>query len=190
SPDGRLVAFSIRQHGHARLYTARADGTRTRMVSDSLELEGAPAWAPDGHSIATGADDRGIPRLYRIPLDGGSPVAFVQDYARDPAWAPDGSTLLYSGADIGTTFPVTAASAGATRATHALTLTRGARHLAFLPGGRLVVFLRGDLRHRDLWQLDLQTGAQQPLVQFPGDFDIADFDVAPDGHEAVVERVQ
>jgi len=31
----------------------RPDGTNARMVTDSLDLQGAPAWAPDGQSITS-----------------------------------------------------------------------------------------------------------------------------------------
>jgi Tol biopolymer transport system component len=48
SPDGRLIAFSVRQHGRTLLYAMQADGTNARIVAGSLDLQGAPAWAPDG----------------------------------------------------------------------------------------------------------------------------------------------
>ena len=72
----------------------------------------------------------------------------------------------------------------------ALTLTRGARHLAFLPGGEALVLLRGEIQHKDLWLIDLKTGAQRQLTNLPPDFDIRDFDISPDGREVVIERVQ
>ena len=169
----------------------QADGTNARIVSDSLELQGAPAWAPDGKSITSAADDNGVPHLFRVPVDGGTPALFVQEYSVDPAWAPDGRLLIYSGPDIGTTFSVKAVTADA--AAHpllALTLTRGARHLVFQPGGRTLVFLRGEIQHKNLWLIDLETGAERQLTNLPTDFDIRDFDISADGHEVVLERVQ
>jgi Tol biopolymer transport system component len=134
SPDGRSIAFSVRQHGQAFLNVMQADGTNARIVAGSLELQGAPAWAPDGQSITTAADDHGVPRLFRVPVDGRSPSLFVKEYSVDPAWAPDGRFVVYSGPDIGTTFSVKAVTAGAeAHRLPALTLTRGARHLALLP---------------------------------------------------------
>ena len=191
SPDGRYIAFSVRQHGQTLLYVMQADGTNPRIVADSLDLQGAPTWAPDGQSITSAADDHGVPHLYRVPLDGRSPALFVQEYSVDPAWAPDGRFVVYSGPDIGTTFWVKAVTAQA--AAHplpALTLTRGARHLAFLPGGRALVFLRGEIRHKDLWVIDLQTGAERQLTSLAPDFEIRDFDVSQDGREVVLERMQ
>jgi dipeptidyl aminopeptidase/acylaminoacyl peptidase len=72
----------------------------------------------------------------------------------------------------------------------ALTLTRGARHLAFLPGGRALVVLRGDIQHKNLWRIDLETGSERQLTNLPPDFNIRDFDISPDGREVVLERVQ
>jgi Tol biopolymer transport system component len=191
SPDGRSIAFSVRQSGQTLLYVMHADGTNARTVADSLDLQGAPAWAPDGQSITTAVADHGTPHLYRIPVDGGSPALFVQEYAVDPAWAPNGRFVVYSGPDIGTTFSVKAVTADA--AAHplpTLTLTRGARRLAFLPGGRELVFLRGEIQHKDLWMIDLETGAERQLTKLPPDFYVRDFDISADGREVVLERVQ
>jgi Tol biopolymer transport system component len=189
--DGQRIAFSIRQHGQAFLYVMQADGTNARIISDSLDLEGAPAWAPDGQSITSAADDHGVTHLFRVPIDRHAPVPFVREYSVDPAWAPDGRLLVYSGPDIGTTFSVKAVTdQAAPHILPALTLTRGARHLAFLPGGRALVLLRGEIQHKDLWQIDMETGAERQLTHLSPDFDVRDFDISPDGHEVVLERVQ
>lgn len=191
SPDGDSIAFSVRQHGETCLYVMQTDGTKARIVTDALDLEGAPAWAPDGKSITSAVNDHGVPHLFRVPLDGHLPTVFVEEYSVDPAWSPDGRFLVYSGPDIGTTFPVKAVTANAAPAPlHALTLTRGARHLAFLPGGHRLVFLKGDIRHKDLWLVDTETGEERQLTKFPPHFDVRDFDISPDGREVVLERVQ
>jgi Tol biopolymer transport system component len=191
SSDGRRIAFSVEQQGQKFLYAMQADGKNARIVADSLDLRGAPAWAPDGQSITTAAYDHGVVHLFRVPVDGRSPVSFVQEYSTDPAWAPDGSYVVYSGPDIGTTFSVKAVTAKA--AAHpfpALTLTRGARHLAFLPGKRSLLLLRGEIQHKNLWLIDLETGTERQVTKFAPDFNIRDFDISWDGREVVVERVQ
>ena len=55
---------------------------------------------------------------------------------------------------------------------------------------RALVFLRGEIQHKNLWLVDLETGAERQLTNFPPAFEIRDFDVSPNGREAVVERVQ
>jgi hypothetical protein len=169
----------------------QADGTNPKVVTDSLELEGAPAWAPDGQSITTAAVDRGQPRLFRVPMNGSAPSLLLSEYSVDPVWAPDGRFVAYSGPDIGTTFSVKAVTTeGTAYSLPAVTLTRGARRLVFLPGGHEVVVLRGEIRHKNIWAIDLKTGAERQLTAFTPDFEIRDFDVSSDGREIVVERLQ
>lgn len=191
SPDGSQIAFCVRQDQRAFLYAIRSDGTNPRVVTDSLDLEGSPAWAPDGQSITTAANEKGVPHLFRVPLNGGSPVRLAADYSLNPVWAPDGRFVIYSGPDIGTTFSVRAVTPeSAPLPLPAFTLTRGGRHFAFLSGGRELVVLRGEIQHKNLWLIDLNTGGERQLTNLPPDFDVRDFDIAPNGRDVVLERVQ
>jgi Tol biopolymer transport system component len=200
SPDGRNIAFAARLGGRTPLYVMQADGSNPQIVAGSLSLTGDPAWSPDGQSIVIAAVDHGTPHLMRVPLDGHAPAGFVSEYSIDPAWSPDGRFLIYTSLDVGTTFPLKAVTPeAAPHPVPQLTLTRGARRLVFLrdfPGASpprsqpALVFLRGDIQHKDLWLIDLQTGAQRQLTSLPSDFDIVDFDISPDGRDIVLERVQ
>ncbi len=191
APDGHRVAFSVQQQRRTLLYVMEADGTNARIVTDALDLQGSLAWARDGHSITSAANDHGIPHLFRIPIDGSSPTSLVREYSVDPTWEPSNRFVIYSGPDIGTTFSVKSVTPDAAPYPLPLmNLTRGARHLAFLPGGLSIVVLRGDIQHKDLWLIDLRTGAERQLTNLGPDFDIRDFDISPDGREIVLERVQ
>jgi hypothetical protein len=79
------------------------------------------------------------------------PASFVQ-YSVDPAWSPDSQPargLLRT--RHWHYFSVKAVTAkGAAHPLPALTLTRGARHLAFLPDGRALIYLRGEVQHKNL----------------------------------------
>ena len=189
--DGRRITFSVRQNARTLLYTANVDGTDARVITRALELHGAPAWAPDGRTITIAGVIKGVPRLFSVPVDGASPARFVDDHSVDPVWSPDGDIVVFSGPDIGTTFPLKAVTAAA--AAHplpTLTLTRGARHVAFMPGRRALVVARGDIQHKNLWLIDLVTGAEQQLTNLAPDFEMRDFDISPDGRELVLEQVQ
>jgi Tol biopolymer transport system component len=188
--SGRRVAFSAEVSGRSLLYAMNADGTEARVVTASLDLRGAPAWAPGGASITSAVNVQGTPRLFAIALDG-TPAPLVPEYSIDPVWAPDGAFIVYSGPDIGTTFPVKAVTANAgSHPLPNLTLTRGARRLRFFERRRALVVLRGDIQHKDLWLVDLETGAERRLTTLPTDFNVRDFDISPDGREIVLERVQ
>jgi len=191
SPDGNSIAFTASEHGHSVLYVSQADGTDARTLTDSLNAQGSPAWAPDGKSITVAVDEHGVPNLFLVPLDASSPSSLTAEYSLDPAWSPDGGYLFYSGADVGTTFPLKTITRDASaRPIPPLTLTRGARHVAFVNAGRSIVVLQGEIQHKNLWLIDLQTGAQRQLTNLPADFDVRDFDISSDGREVVLERAQ
>ena len=69
-------------------------------------------------------------------------------------------------------------------------LTRGARRVAFLKSRGALVFLRGEIGHKDLWLLDLKSGGERLLAPLPQDFMVRDFDVSAEGTEIVLERIQ
>ncbi len=52
------------------------------------------------------------------------------------------------------------------------------------------MFLRGEIQHKNLWLIDLETGTERQLTNLGPGFDIRDFDISPDGREVVLERVQ
>ena len=144
-----------------------------------------------GQSITVGAVNDGIPRLFSVPTDGRAAARLVAEHSVDPVWSPDGDIVVFSGPDIGTTFPIKAVKADASaHALPKLMLTRGARHVSFMPGQRALVVARGDLQHKDLWVVDLETGAEHQLTNLAPDFEMRDFDISPDGSELVLEQVQ
>ena len=169
-----------------------ADGTDSRVAADSLALRGAPVWAPDGRSLlVTAADETGTPCVHSVSLDGSAPTPILSEYSVDPVWAPDGSFIAYSGPDIGTTFEVRAATLeGKPRRFPNLVLTRGARHFAFLRDRLALIVLKGEMGHKDVWLIDVDTGSERPLTNFGRDIVVRDFDVSPDGRELVIEQVQ
>jgi dipeptidyl aminopeptidase/acylaminoacyl peptidase len=123
--DGQRIAFTVQSADRTQLYVMNADGTGTRRVAEQLDVRGAPAWSPDGRTVAIGVNEHGEPHLFKIPLDGGTPVPLVKEYSTDPAWSPDGEFLVYSGADVGTTFSVKAITAdGAPRQLPKILLSR------------------------------------------------------------------
>jgi Tol biopolymer transport system component len=168
-----------------------ADGSGTRRVAEELEVRGAPAWSPDGRWLAVAANRDGEPYLFKIPVEGGTPLPLVKEYSIDPIWSPSGQFLVYSGADVGTTFSVKAVNAdGTPRNLAKLILTRGARRLAFLGGEDALIILKGDISHREFWLVDLKTGRERQLTNLGLKFAIGDFDVSTDGREIIFDRAR
>jgi dipeptidyl aminopeptidase/acylaminoacyl peptidase len=191
APDGQHVAFSVEEGDRTVLYAMDDDGSHVRVLAGSLALRGNPGWAPDGRSVVVAVVRDGEPRLTRIFLNGDAPLPLVSEYSIDPVWSPDGRFLVYSGADVGTTFPLRAAAAdGRPFPLPTVMLTRGARRVAFFRDSQTLVILSGEIVHKDLSLLDLRTGAQRILATLPADFVIHDFDISANGSEIVFDRTQ
>jgi Tol biopolymer transport system component len=189
--DGRRIAFTVAAGERTILYTMDSDGRELRALTRSLDLRGNPAWAPDGRSIVSAALRDGEPRLMSIFLDDSPPSPLVSEYSIDPVWSPDGQFLIYSGADVGTTFPLRAvARDGRPYPIPALILTRGARRVAFGPDARSIVVLRGDVGHKNFWLVDLRTGAERQITELGPDIAVNEFDLARDGSAVLFDRIQ
>lgn len=189
SPDGQRIAFTAERDGHARLHVMTADGASARILAESLEAHGTPAWSPDGQSIAVAASSGGDPRIFVVPLDGRSPVPIVDGFSTDPSWSARGDLIAYAGPQVGVTFEVSAVTPdGKPGPIPKVTLTRGARRIAFWPDGGALVVLLGETGDRDLSLVDLETGSKRRLTGFGREIAVSDFDVAPDGREIVFDR--
>ena len=190
TPDGSRVAFTVQAHDATMLYIMDSDGRHAREIATTPSLRGDLVWAPDLQSIVTAVVRDGEPRLARIFLDGRPPEFMSTEYSVDPVWSPDGKFLVYSGADVGTTFPLRALGPdGRPYGLPNLILTRGARRVAFLRNSASLIILRGEIGHKNFWALDLQTGAERPLTELPSNVVIGDFDVSPDGKEIIFDSV-
>ena len=77
-----------------------ADGTNARTLAASIDITGAPGqgaadWSPDGAWVAASGTDASGLGLFKIPVQGGTPVRLVSGQAYNPAWSPDGQLIVY-----------------------------------------------------------------------------------------------
>jgi Tol biopolymer transport system component len=167
-----------------------SNGTGVTELASSLTVRGAPAWSPGGDWLTLAAEQGKTAGLFNVPLNGGQPIPLIEGQAANPVWSPDGRFVIYSGAEVGTTFPLKAATVdGRPYRTSDVVLSRGANRFSFVPGQGLLV-LKGDIWHKNFWLIDLVSGQQRQLTNFSREFVINDFDVSPDGREIIFSRVK
>lgn len=109
SPDGRRIAFEVRQAaGGADIYLLRlVDGSIERLDTPAGWDDVEPAWSPTGRYLAFAsgpgreATDRSRHALWLTDLQAGSMGSLMVDDARDlrrPAWSPDARFLVFDAA--------------------------------------------------------------------------------------------
>ena len=192
SPDGRLICFSYRKQGTARLYVMNANGTNVRALADSFDVRGAASWSPDGKWVAVAANQGDGTRLFKIPLDGGQPVRLLDTRSYNPVWSPDGRFIVYSEQQGAGSFQVKAITpdkvpvplpefqVGYTIATP----------YRFIPNGKALIALEGNLGAQNFFWVDLEGGQQRQMTDFKAGFVIQNFDVSPDGKQIVFDRLR
>ena len=196
SPDGSRVAVIVRQQGQRHLAVMSADGTNSRTLAESIDIQGvigqgAADWSPDGTRIVASGRDAQGPGLFVMPVDGGEPTRLVATEAYNPVWSPKGDLIVY------------AAGFGGAGGRHVLrgvkpdgtpvrmpdvSVRVGGAH-RFLRSGMGLVYLP-NIESKDLWLLDLTTNKSRQLTNLSDRGFLNTFDVTPDGKYLVFDRTR
>src|SRR5438552_8160348 len=97
SPDGSRIAFVTQRDGNPEIYVMNADGTGVTRVTNDPQVDGRPAFAPDGQSIVFHSSrPAGKQEIWAVNLDGTGLTQLTRDSINfSPAVSPDGQTIAY-----------------------------------------------------------------------------------------------
>ena len=191
SPDGGRVAIVLRRSGKRQLHVLSSDGAELQPIAEGIVPQGSSSWSPDGRWIVTGGSDATGPGLFKIPLEGGSPVRLVSGPALNPVWSPDGSLIVYAGTNVSTFAPLLAVRPDGTSVKlPEITVRRLGERVRFLPDGKSLIYMQGLLASQDFWLLDLASMKSRSLTRLQNRAAMRTFDVTSDGKQIVFDRLR
>jgi Tol biopolymer transport system component len=191
SADGKQIVLALRRSGKRRLYVASSAGTGMKVLTEDVEVDGSACWSPDSKSIVAGGSDAKGPGLFKVPVEGGTPVRLVSGNAQNPVWSPDGALIVYNGGIVSAYAPLAAIRPdGSPVNLPTIRIQQQGERFRFLPNGKGLVYMQGDTPAQDFWLLDLVTMKSRQLTKFTGADRMRTFDVAPDGKSIVFDRLR
>lgn len=195
SPDGRHLVFV---DGAGDLAVRELNSGETRRLTEDASwvsqwAEGA-AISPDGKQVAYTWYRDGQENPYELRIvswEGGSPRVLFRgesfEWHGAAAWSPDGRQILISGSEEDGSHKLALVSvADGSARTLKETGRRWPVQESFSPDGRYLIYdlpEGANSDQRDIFVLDLESGAEFPLVQHPAnDFVLG---CAPDGESVL-----
>src|SRR5262249_1681895 len=137
-----------------------------RLIASAIDIQGSGCWSPDSKWIVTGGSDAAGPGLFKVPVDGGSPVRLAAGLALNPVWSPDGSLIVYTGSNGRTFAPLLAIRPDGTGVTLSeISVRRLGERVRFSPDGKRLIYTQGLLAAQDFWELDLATMKSRSLTK-------------------------
>ncbi len=168
SPDGRWVAYTVRQTNwdenayETQIWLAdtmaSSSSSATRQLTNAKKSSQSPAWSPDGSRLAFISDRTDKRQIYMIDPQAGESDALtsLEDGVDRFAWSPDGKSIAYT----------------ATEPKPAAIKDREKKY------GELQV-VEQDYRMTHLFVIDIGTRATRTLTSGP--FTVGSFEWSPDG---------
>jgi len=101
SPDGHYIAFEFRPKDRTEIYLLEIDGGKPRLLPTLPGADnGGPSWSRDGKWIYFYSDWGGEPfQLWKVPVQGGSPVQITRNGGVFGAESSDGRYLYFCKTD-------------------------------------------------------------------------------------------
>lgn len=99
--QGRLAFVRGSQDDNLEIFVMDLEDGRERQVTatSNNEWSWAPAWSPDGRSIAFSSTASGGQEVYLVAASGGTPTRVTstpsEQKSGHPTWSPDGQSLIF-----------------------------------------------------------------------------------------------
>ncbi|HEY6121099.1 MAG TPA: protein kinase [Pyrinomonadaceae bacterium] len=96
SPDGRYIALHSNRSGIFQIWRMDRDGANPKQLTFGNSESNWPIFSRDGKWVIYQHFESGTPAtLWKVPVEGGSPIKVVDGFAIRPAVSPDGKWIAY-----------------------------------------------------------------------------------------------
>ncbi len=96
SPDNRFLAFHSNRAGVFQIWKSERDGTSPKQLTFGSSESTWPSFSPDGKWIVYQHYEPGTPfKLWRLPVDGGTPESVTDGVAIRAEISPDGKLIAF-----------------------------------------------------------------------------------------------
>lgn len=99
SPDGKTIVYASRRDGDYEIYSAQADGSNPRRLTNSRGIDLSPSFNPaTGRRIVFVSNRSGTPQIYTMSFDGTDVQRVTEDGgdAQNPVYSPDGKMIAFA----------------------------------------------------------------------------------------------
>lgn len=96
SPDGQWIVFDRNIKDNTDIFKIRVDGTDLRQLTSDPAAENMPSWSRNGDWIYFSSYKTSIPRIYRVPAQGGAAIPVTLSQGQEAIESADGSSLYFT----------------------------------------------------------------------------------------------
>lgn len=167
-----------------------ADGSNQQFIADGVFWSGKPTISPDGRWVVFQAVTDGVPMIWRVPLDGGTPEMVIDRESFLPEVSPDGQRIAFYCRDPqDDDFKICIASfeTGELESEMDAEVFYGATLLRWAEDGRSLFTNTVSGDRANLWRLPLDGGEPEKLTDFD-ERRMYWYEFAPDGETLVITR--
>lgn len=174
TPDGRYLIFASNRDGRSHLFRMDADGSNLKQLTGGGSTETDSDCSPDGswivYSSQPALDGKVVqPGLWKISIDGGTPILLTEREAHSPHFSPDGRFISYASLekDGYWRLEIISADGGAPVRTFETVnnpeLSVGCR---FTPDGQALTYLVVQKATSNIWLQPIDGSPARPITDF------------------------
>lgn len=164
SPDKRNAAMVLSPDHQVDLYVRALGGKNLVRLTRGRAVEASPCWSPDGQKVCFVSDQNGRPRIYSVPVSGGTPTLLpsVGREAVTPDWSTD-DQIIYA-TNVGGSYTLAVLDLKSGENIRATMVPGRWESPSWGPDNRQVVCKRSDGPRASLFIVDTWTGKARQLL--------------------------